>query len=65
MAKHASWTDEYVTLVEDCEKREERLTSWEHDFLVSLRNQLEAGRAISPRQIETLENIWEKVTRRG
>lgn len=24
-----TWADEYVTMLEDCEKRSERLTDWE------------------------------------
>jgi len=29
-----SSADEYLTLLDDCEKREERLTDWERDFAV-------------------------------
>ena len=25
----ATWVDEYMTMVEDCEKRESKLTEWE------------------------------------
>lgn len=28
-----SWADEYLTMLDDCEKREERLTDWERGFL--------------------------------
>lgn len=59
------WTSEYVTLLEDCEKRSERLTDWELNFIESLSNQMIAGRRPSQKQIETLDNIWEKATRRG
>lgn len=24
-----TWADEYLTMIEDCEKRESRLTEWE------------------------------------
>jgi hypothetical protein len=40
----ATWADEYITLIEDCEKREERLSDWERGFIDSLRRQIEAGR---------------------
>ena len=61
----AHWTAEYLTLVEDCEKRESRLTEWETRFIDSIRRQLEEERALSPKQSETLDNIWERVTAKG
>ncbi len=54
--------DEHLTMVEDCEKRESKLTAWEHDFIVSIRDQLEAGRRLSEKQAERLDAIWERVT---
>ena len=61
----ATWVDEYMTLVEDCEKRESRLTEWEAGFVDSLRSQIEQGRRPSTKQIETLDNCWERATARG
>lgn len=61
----AHWTDEYLTLVEDCEARESRLTEWEASFLDSIRRQLESERALSEKQTETLDKIWERVTAKG
>ena len=52
-------------LLEDCEHREERLNAWEHDFLVSVRAQLEVGRALSKKQLERLDEIWDRATERG
>lgn len=60
-----AWTSEYLTLLDDCEKREQRLSDWERGFVDSLRHQLEAGRRPSTRQVETLDTIWERVTARG
>ena len=40
----ATWADEYLTMVEDCEKRESRLTPWEAGFIDSVRNLLEQER---------------------
>ncbi len=37
----STWADEYITLIEDCEARSERLSDWEAQFLDSLRRQLE------------------------
>lgn len=56
------WSDEYTQLIEDCERRESRLTEWETNFLDSLRRQIGNDHYPSPKQIETLDNIWEKVT---
>ena len=39
-----TWADEYLTMLDDCEKREERLTDWERGFVDSLRRQIEQGR---------------------
>lgn len=59
------WADEYLTLLDDCEKREERLSDWERGFVDSLRKQLEQGRRPSSKQIEALDKCWENATRRG
>ncbi len=61
----SDWEIEYLTLLEDCEKREERLTDWERNFVDSLTKQIEAGRRPSLKQIETLDSVWEKATQRG
>lgn len=61
----ATWADEYITLIEDCEKREERLTDWERTFIDSLRRQIEDGRRPSPKQIDSLDTAWERATKRG
>ena len=57
-----TWADEYFTMLYDCEKRESRLTDWERGFVDSLRNQLERDRRPSAKQIETLDNIWDRAT---
>jgi hypothetical protein len=59
------WEDEYVTLLDDCEERESRLTDWERGFVDSLRSQIEAGRRPTEKQLHTLDTIWEKATSRG
>lgn len=61
----SDWEIEYLTLLEDCEKREERLTDWERNFVDSLTKQIEAGRRPTMKQIETLDSVWEKATQRG
>lgn len=61
----SDWTDEYRTMCEDCEKRESRLTEWEQNFVQSITEQLDAMRSLTAKQIETLEMIWEKATKKG
>jgi len=60
-----TWADEYVILLDDCEKREQRLTDWERGFVDSLRTQIEKGYRPTKKQIDTLDTIWEKATERG
>jgi hypothetical protein len=61
----ATWADEYLTLLDDCEKREERLSDWERGFVDSLRHQIEEGKRPTVKQIDALDRVWENVTRRG
>ena len=59
------WTSEYARMIDDCEKRQERLTEWECSFIDSVSQQLAKGRVLSQKQIETIDRIWEKATARG
>ena len=61
----SGWEAEYLTLLDDCEAREDRLSDWERGFVDSLRKQIEKGRRPSPKQIESLDNTWERATARG
>jgi hypothetical protein len=61
----STWADEYLTLLDDCEKRSEKLTAWECGFVDSLQRQLADGRRPSAKQVETLDRIWERATARG
>lgn len=60
-----NWTEEYLTLVEDCEKRESRLNEWEAGFIDSIRYRLERKQPLTQKQTETLDRIWERVTAKG
>ena len=53
---------EHEQLIEDCEHREEKLSNWERGFIASLGEQISSGRALTDKQVETLEAIWERVT---
>lgn len=63
----STWVEEYHTMCEDCEEREERLTEWEHDFITDIKERLEKKepRPLSGRQIEMLCSIWERATEKG
>jgi ferritin-like metal-binding protein YciE len=61
----ATWDDEYLTLLDDCEQREDRLTDWQRGFVDSLRRQIEAGRRPTQKQIDALDEVWERATARG
>ena len=56
----STWADEYITLLDDCEAREDRLTDWERSFVDSLRRQLTEGRRPSQKQIDALDAAWER-----
>jgi phosphoserine phosphatase len=58
-------TDEYLRMLEDCEQRESRLTDWEREFVDSLRQRLDRGHGLTPKQIECIDKIWERATARG
>lgn len=59
------WTSEYVTLIEGCENRDHLLTDWDRTFLDSIKSTISKGYAPSAKQVEKLEEIWEKATAKG
>jgi hypothetical protein len=59
------WTEEYLTLIEDCEKRESKLSSWDVDFIASVKDRLIDKKPLTPKQIECLDGIWERATKNG
>lgn len=61
----SDWTSEYLILINDCEQRESRMTDWERTFIDSMKQQLERGRHPSQKQIESLDRVWERVTKNG
>ncbi len=57
--------DEYLKMIDDCEQRESRLDEWSTNFLDSLKTQLHNGKWPREKQIEKLDEIWERATARG
>lgn len=62
MNKPTNFAEEVNQMIEDCEKRQEKMSEWEQNFIDSLSNQLGKGKSISPKQYTVLERIWEKIT---
>jgi hypothetical protein len=65
MADTGDWTEEYLTMIEDCEKRERRLSAWDVDFLSSVKDRLIDKKPLTQKQIECLDGIWERATKNG
>ena len=58
-------TDEHVSMIEDCQKRESNLTEWEINFIDSIDHLIGKGFGLTTMQDKTLTDIWEKVTSNG
>ena len=54
----------HLQMIDDCEKRQDRLTEWEQGFIDSVSKWI-ATYPLTPKQAETLERVWEKATERG
>ena len=55
---------EQLQMIEDCEKRQERLSEWELGFIDSIARQIQR-KDLTQKQYETLEKVWEKATKYG
>ena len=51
-------SDEQLQMIEDCEKRESKLSRWEYEFIVDISD----NGSLTKKQSEKLEAIWERVT---
>jgi hypothetical protein len=58
-------TSEALQMLENIEKRNDKLNEWEIDFIDSISYLVSNGRNLSDNQLSKLENIWEKVTKEG
>ena len=50
------------TMLEAIEHQGVNLTTWEEEFVESLRSQFNAGRELTEKQVETLERIYAERT---
>lgn len=60
-----STPEETGQMIKDCQKRESRMTEWECNFIESIDEQFSRNGSLSPKQLQILDNIWEKVTANG
>jgi hypothetical protein len=49
-------------MIDDCEKRESKLTEWESEFIDSLANRICRGHTLTDKQAERLLKIWDRIT---
>ncbi len=42
------------------EKNQAKLTDWEKEFMINLRGQINAGKELSQKQFNTLQDIYQK-----
>lgn len=61
----ASWQEQAMTLIEDCEHRESKMNDWERIFLDSVRALVVAGVMLSKKQEQKLNDLWDRVTEKG
>ena len=61
----SDWLDEYQTMIEDCRKRDHMLSAWDADFLDSIEGRLGGNNTLTAKQVEKLEEIWNKATSKG
>lgn len=52
---------EHEQMIEDCEKRESRLSDWERGFIDSISKRT----SLTDKQVSRLEEIWNKATAQG
>lgn len=57
--------DDVQQMIDDCEKREAKLTDWERGFIDNVSAWLGRGYGITKAQHETLNAVWERVTKDG
>lgn len=57
-----STPDEHTTMIEDCEKRESKLSDWERSFIDSISMQLSRGSSLTEKQAARLDAVWERIT---
>lgn len=53
---------EQQQMIDDCERRESKLTAWESDFIDSLAGRICRGHTLTDKQAEILLKIWDRIT---
>ena len=65
MTTSNDWRSEYYQMIYDIEQRVDKISTWEIDFIESIRDRLDAKKDLTLKQLETLDAVWEKATKRG
>jgi hypothetical protein len=55
-------SDDIDQMIEDCEKRSEKLSDRESEFIDSIATLLRSGGSLTMKQISWLDQIWERIT---
>jgi hypothetical protein len=61
MSQETLTSEDILQMIEDCEKRESKLTTWEQEFIQSLSEQYNK-KDFTKYQLNKLEQIWDRVT---
>jgi len=54
--------EEILLMINDCADREEKLSDWERGFISSVGDMADKKIRLSVRQLEILNNVWDRVT---
>ena len=57
--------EDCLQMLKDCEARAIRLSDWEKSFIGSLQKWLGWNPKLTKKQVETLDDIWERATADG
>ena len=57
--------DDIQAMIDDCEKRESKLSAWDESFIAGVTDWFYSNGFITPDQEKTLIKIWDKVTKNG
>ena len=54
--------DDIESMIEDCMRRESKLSNWEREFIQSIDEWFRENESLTERQEEILTKIWDKLT---
>lgn len=57
--------EEWRQMVDDCVARESRLNEWEEKFIIDISDRLDNGKSLTEGQSDKLNEVWERITKKG